>query len=93
MSDFTARMAQEQLARLDNEALTAKLADVSIALALRRDVSPHQVLRDALAAFGWPESEWPKVREHVASWSPEIARRASGRAADTNTSGRNHAAA
>ena len=43
--------------------LASELADVSIALALQMDVTPHEVLRLALKSFAWPESEWPKVQE------------------------------
>lgn len=73
LGDFTARLAQLQLSRLDNEALIARLADTSIAIALRREdgVTPHQVLREAEAAFGWPESEWPRVKAHVEGWLAE----------------------
>jgi hypothetical protein len=62
---------QRQLALLSDDELTHALADTAIAIGMRCDISPHEVYRAALANMGWPESEWPKVRENVAGWLSE----------------------
>lgn len=61
---------QRSLARLNGPELAALLADVSIAVALKRDdgPTPQRVLREALDSFGWDESAWPDVRAEVMSW-------------------------
>lgn len=65
---ISAIRAQQTLGAVDKDELLEALVDIAIALAYRKDVPPHEILREVEKRLSWPESEWPNVRENIALW-------------------------
>jgi hypothetical protein len=57
--------SQRALAYMTDRELVDSLVDAAIAVALRRGVTPQQVLRDGVHQFGFTEEGWAEIRDGI----------------------------